>query len=119
MIRARMNRPPEVTRDRARVLRGAQTDAEKALWKRLRARRCAGSKFRRQVPIGPFIADFCCLERRLIIELDGGQHIEQAGSDAARTLYLQAQGFRVIRFWNPDVLRDPESILDQIKNFLL
>jgi len=119
MIRAIITRPPELTRDRARILRRAQTDAERALWNKLRSRRCAGFKFRRQVPIGPFIADFCCLEGRLIIELDGGQHVDQTEQDAARTRYLEAEGFRVMRFWNPDVLRDVGSVVEAIKESIL
>jgi very-short-patch-repair endonuclease len=119
MISVCMNRPPELTRDRARSLRRTQTDAEQALWNKLRGRRCAGFKFRRQVPIGPFIADFCCLERRLIVELDGGQHLEQGEHDSERTRYLEAQGFRVIRFWNPDLLRDLSAAIETIKESLL
>ncbi|MGC1676361.1 MAG: DUF559 domain-containing protein [Candidatus Binataceae bacterium] len=108
-----------MTRDRARTLRRTQTDAEQALWNKLRGRRCAGLKFRRQVPIGPYIADFCCRERRLIVELDGGQHLERIEQDSARTRYLEAQGFRVIRFWNPDLLRDMAAALETIKESLL
>ncbi|MHB8382066.1 MAG: endonuclease domain-containing protein [Candidatus Binataceae bacterium] len=119
MIFARMNRPPELTRNRARTLRRTQTDAEQALWNKLRGRRCVGFKFRWQVPIGPYIADFCCRERRLIVELDGGQHLERMEQDSVRTRYLEAQGFRVIRFWNPDLLRDMAAALERIKASLL
>jgi very-short-patch-repair endonuclease len=85
----------------------------------LRGRRCAVFKFRRQVLTGPFIADFCCLERRLIIELEGGQHVDQTEQDSARTRYLEAEGFRVIRFWNPHVLRKVGTVVETIKDFLL
>lgn len=90
--------------ERARALRHQLTDAERKLWSILRQRQLDGLKFRRQVPIGPYIADFVCLERRLIIEVDGGQHAIATDDDAARTDWLRAQDFRVIRFWNNDVL---------------
>src|SRR5262249_48306064 len=92
------------TRRYSRALRGEPTDAEALLWRRLRGRQLNGAKFRRQHPIGPYFADLCCVEARLVIELDGGQHAEQTAEDAGRTAYLGAQGFRVVRFWNDDVL---------------
>lgn len=97
----------------ARQLRREQTKAELELWMRLRGRRL-GVKFRRQHPIGAYIADFCCPERRLIIELDGGQHAVQARADKARTSYMENQGFRVLRFWNDQVLTDIDAVLEQI-----
>ena len=101
-------------RDRARQLRNEQTDAEAKLWARLRARQISGVKFRRQHPIGPYVADFCCVEHRLIIEIDGGQHAEQMQSDQRRTAVLKLHGFRVLRFWNNEVLANIEAVLEQI-----
>ena len=80
---------------------------------RLRARQL-GVKFRRQHPVGPFIVDFCCLERRLVIEVDGGQHTGQAQADEARSEYMESYGFRVLRFWNDQILREIEAVLEQI-----
>jgi len=96
---------------RARQLRKNPTDAERRLWARLRYRQVDGFRFRRQVPIGPFIADFACLERRLLIEVDGGQHAVDPASDAERTRWLESRGYRVLRFWNHDVLRNTEGVL--------
>jgi very-short-patch-repair endonuclease len=91
------------TGDKARNLRSNQTDTERKLWTYLRASRFKDFKFRRQHPIGPFIADFCCPSRRLVIELDGGQHGDDSGRDRRRTLFLEAQGYRVIRFWDNEL----------------
>ena len=99
-----------MSRDRARQLRKNMTDAERFAWQRLRYRQIGGHKFRRQVPIGPFVADFVCLECRLIVELDGGQHADRIGADAARTKWLRDQGFKVLRFWNHDVLQDWDAV---------
>ena len=101
-------------RDRARQLRNEQTDAEAKLWARLRARQISGVKFRRQHPIGPYVADFCCVEHRLIIEIDGGQHAEQMQSDQRRTAILKLHGFRVLRFWNNEVLANIDAVLEHI-----
>lgn len=87
---------------RARALRNNATDAERALWQAISARKISGIRFNRQMPIGPFICDFVARSIRLVIEVDGGQHDETV--DAARTTYLESQGYRVIRFWNNDVL---------------
>ena len=96
---------------RARQLRRQETDAERNLWARLRNRQAGGVKFRRQHPVGPFIADFCCPEHRLIIEIDGGQHGEQNRSDQNRTGYLEeAEGYRVLRFWNNEILQSIDSV---------
>ncbi|MFZ0887420.1 MAG: endonuclease domain-containing protein [Candidatus Binataceae bacterium] len=104
------------TLERAHRLRRNQTDAERKMWALLRDRRLCGVKFRRQRPIGSFIVDFCCLERKLIIELDGGQHGEpsQAQADARRSRFLRAGGYRVLRFWDSDALNDPHSVLELI-----
>ncbi len=100
---------------RAQELRNAATDAEEALWSILRRRQIAGCKFRRQVPIGRYFADFACFERKVVVELDGGQHAEQAGYDAARTDALSAQGWLVLRFWNSELLENPEGVTMAIR----
>jgi very-short-patch-repair endonuclease len=103
-------------RERAKALRGDMTDAERRLWMELRAHRFAGWSFRRQVPIGAYICDFVCHRGRLIIEVDGGQHVAtaQAKGDAQRTAWLEDRGFRDLRFWNNDVLASPEGVLTTI-----
>ena len=90
------------------------TEAERALWRRLRFDQVAGLRFRRQVPIGPYIADFACLSIKLIIELDGSQHVDAAGYDARRTAILEERGFRVLRVWNNDMLARPESVMEMV-----
>lgn len=100
---------------RARRLRRNLTDAERKLWSRLRRRQLDGHYFRRQVPVGRFIVDFLCKERRLIVEVDGGQHAERRRADAARSLRLQARGYRVIRFWNNDVIGNIDGVLETIR----
>jgi very-short-patch-repair endonuclease len=97
-------------RDLARSLRRNATDAERTMWRLLRDRRLAGIKFRRQVPVGPFVADFACTQHRLVIELDGGQHAESDG-DARRDAVLAAAGWRVLRVWNNDLMRNPGGVL--------
>jgi very-short-patch-repair endonuclease len=101
---------------RAAEMRGAMTDAERKLWRALRAIVLGGTHFRRQVVIGPYIADFVCLAARLIIEVDGSQHNspDQRCHDDRRTTYLEAQGFRVLRFWNAEVLRETSAVVDTI-----
>ena len=96
---------------RARSLRRDMTDVERRLWSGLRNRRLGGHKFVRQMPVGPFFADFCCREARLIVELDGSQH---AGSayDEQRDRHLIDRGFRVLRFWNQDVVSDIGAVCD-------
>ncbi len=89
-------------------------DAERKFWSRTRNRRLAGYKIRRQVPIGPFIADFVCPAAQLVIEIDGDQHAEAAAHDEARTRYLERLGYRVIRFPTHEVLHDIEDVLDQV-----
>ena len=98
----------------ARKLRSNQTDAELKLWLQLRGRRLGGLKFRRQVPIAGFIADFACEEAKLIVELDGGQHAEQTKGDTERTEILQVAGFMVLRFWNNEVLANMDGVLQRI-----
>ena len=91
-------------------LRQEMTDAEKALWLQLRDRRLGGHKFRSQWTIWPHVSDFCCVRAKLIVEVDGRQHSE--ASDAARTAALKAKGFRIIRFWNNDVLGNMDGVLE-------
>ena len=98
----------------ARKLRSNPTDAELKLWLQLRGRRLGGLKFRRQVPIGGFIADFLCEEARLIVEVDGGQHAEETTGDAERTRILQDAGFLVLRFWNNEVMANMDGVLQHI-----
>jgi very-short-patch-repair endonuclease len=100
---------------RSRELRLNATDAERKLWAQLSARKIAGVRFNRQFPIGPFICDFVSRTARLVIEVDGGQHAVDVEKDRARTLYLEAQGYRVIRFWNNDVLERIEGVVNEIE----
>ncbi|NOR68384.1 MAG: DUF559 domain-containing protein [Methylomarinum sp.] len=100
--------------DLARNLRKNQTDAEQLLWLQLRNRRFLNYKFRRQFAIEPYIVDFVCLELKLIIELDGSQHIEQKKLDTERSLFLKQRGFKVIRFWNNDLFTQIDTILEAI-----
>jgi very-short-patch-repair endonuclease len=95
-----------------RVLRRDATDAERRLWAALRARRL-DAKFRRQHPIGRYVVDLACIEARLVVEADGGQHADSA-SDAVRTRYLERGGWRVIRFWNSGILGNTEGVLLEI-----
>ena len=101
---------PSGTVGRARRLRRDATDAEKLLWRQLRE--CLpAAKFRRQSPVGPYIADFLSFGPRLIVEIDGGQHATQAAGDERRTRYLEGQGYRVVRFWNSEVLSNCDGVL--------
>jgi very-short-patch-repair endonuclease len=97
----------------ARKLRASPSDAEIRLWSRLRRRQLDGFRFRRQQPIGPYVVDFFCPEARLIVEADGGQHVDSK-TDELRTRWLEARGYRVIRFWNNDVLANTEGVLLRI-----
>ena len=96
----------------ARRLRREATDAERRLWSHLRNRQLGGFKFRRQEAIGPFIADFACVECKVIVEADGGQHDEQ--KDSARTQYLQGRGWHVVRLWNNEILHQTDAVLETI-----
>ena len=100
--------------ERARILRRKMTEAERRVWSKLRNRRFAHFKFRRQVPFGPYIVDFVCFERKLILELDGGQHARQKIYDARRTACLEAEGFRVLRIWNHEVWESADAVADLI-----
>src|SRR5215468_10570270 len=98
----------------ARELRRNATNAERLLWARLRRRQLNGFKFRRQRPIGPYVCDFVCLEARVVVELDGSQHVVQAPYDANRDAFLRARGFRVLRFRNNDVLLQTASVVETV-----
>ncbi len=100
---------------RARSLRSNLTDAEQALWRHIRFRQIDGHKFRRQRPVGSYIVDFICLEAKLIIELDGGQHSDNRDYDAMRDRWLRSQGYRILRFWNNEVLKNIEGVMEIIR----
>jgi very-short-patch-repair endonuclease len=99
---------------RAQQLRNETTDAERTLWRHLSRRQLQGFKFSRQMPVGPFICDFVCRERMLVVELDGGQHSDRAAQDAHRTRFLRQEGLTVLRFWNNDVLQNTDGVLGVI-----
>ncbi|MDH3234659.1 MAG: endonuclease domain-containing protein [Alphaproteobacteria bacterium] len=101
----------------AKRLRRNLTNVERALWRRLRDRGI-GAKFRRQHPIGRYVVDFVCIEAGLVVEIDGGQHAEQRDRDALRTRYVEAEGYRVIRFWNNDVTENIDGVLSTIASAL-
>ena len=103
---------------RARNLRKNPTEAEKRLWAALRQRQAGDARFRRQVPIGPYIADFVCFSARLVVELDGGQHAAQADADAQRDAWFAERGYRTLRFWNNEVLENLEGVLGRIVSAL-
>lgn len=104
--------------DFAKTLRQQMTDAEQRLWRHLRAHRTSGEKFRRQQPLGPYVVDFVHFGKRLVVEADGGQHNE-ASSDASRDAWLTEQGFRVLRFWNNEILQNTEAVLETILSALI
>jgi very-short-patch-repair endonuclease len=123
MMKAKSRKPPlgprpsgerDTQRNHARRLRRDQTDAERTLWKALRSRQFDGLKFRRQHPVGPYIVDFCCLHLKLAVELDGGQHASQTEADDRRSHGLAQAGYRVLRFWNHEVLMNLEGVLHHI-----
>lgn len=119
-----VNRPnshPEKRRrqtQRARQLRNSPTEPEFEMWQLLRARRLCGFRFNRQVMIGPFICDFACRSERLIVEIDGASHLQDHVYDRRRTEFLQAKGYRVIRFWNSEVMENPEGVANRILSHL-
>ena len=102
----------------ARILRHRQTDAEKKMWRFLRSREFEGVKFRRQQPLGSYIADFCSHQARLIIEVDGSQHASDKGKDAKRTEYLNSVGYQVLRFWDNEVLNNMDPVLEKIRQHM-
>lgn len=101
--------------DNAKTLRRNLTDAEQKLWYHLRAHRFMGRKFKRQKPIGRYVVDFVCLEEKLIIELDGGQHAENCEYDHERDSWLRSQGYTVLRFWNNELMNETEGVLEKIR----
>ena len=103
-----------MTRQLARALRKRMTDAERKLWRHLRNRELGGWKFKRQYPVGSFIVDFICLEKNVVIEVDGGHHAENEELDIQRSAYLNKMGYRVVRFWNNEVLQETEAVLEAI-----
>lgn len=103
----------------AKNQRKHSTDAEQLLWRCLRAKRMEGLKFRRQQPIGPYITDFVCFERKIVIEVDGGQHAEFVEKDRERDRWFKEQDYRVLRFWNHEVLSKTEAVLDAIRRTAL
>ena len=108
----------ECRRDRARALRRASTDAERRLWYQLRGNRFLDTNFRRQYPIGDFIVDFACRELALVVELDGGQHVERERHDARRTIELERRGYRVVRFWNNEVMLRIDDVLEELRRIV-
>jgi len=103
----------------ARMLRKRSTSAENLLWQQLRGRQLEGHKFRRQQPVGPYILDFVNFEKRIVIELDGGQHAIKKDSDKKRDQWLKVEGFKVLRFWNNDIFENLEGSLEVIRKRLL
>jgi len=101
--------------DNAKSLRRNLTDAEQKLWYHLRAHRFMGRKFKRQKPIGRYVVDFICIEEKLIIELDGGQHSESIEYDQRRDSWLRGQGYTVLRFWNNELMNEMEGVLERIR----
>ncbi|MEA3276879.1 MAG: endonuclease domain-containing protein [Pseudomonadota bacterium] len=106
-------------RDQAKRLRSHQTDAELRLWYHLRGHRFLDLKFKRQKPMGRYIVDFICHERRLIVEVDGGQHALRTGYDHQRDTWLREQGYRVLRFWNHEVMQQLDGVLERIRSAAL
>ena len=104
----------DALRRKARNLRNSATDAERRLWQHLRLKQMGGFKFRRQVPVAGFVADFMCCELKLIVELDGGQHLERYDYDRQRSSVLEEHGYRVLRYWNDDVLLRTSLVLEDI-----
>jgi len=103
----------------SRNLRKRQTDAENLIWRHLRIKQVEGLKFRRQHPIGKYIVDFVCLEKQLILEIDGGQHAVEKEKDKERDNWLMAEGYKVLRFWNNDVLENLPGVLETIRLYCL
>ena len=100
---------------RAKQLRQQSTEAVTRLWSRLRRKQLDGLRFRRQAPIGPYIVDFFCPDTKLVIEIDGGQHADQQDYDGRRTHWLEERGYRVLRFWNNDVLANTDGVFTEIQ----
>jgi len=114
-----IQRTTNTTKHKAILLRHAPTPAEKKLWLYLRASQLDGNSFRRQHAIGPYITDFCCIKAKLVIELDGSQHLEQEEYDLQRTAFLESEGYRVLRFWDNDVMKNIDGVVMTIQETLL
>ena len=99
----------------AKTLRKNTTRSERLLWKNLRAKQMQGIKFRRQEPIGHYVVDFVCFEKQVMVEVDGSQHMAEAARDKERERWLEEQGFRILRFWNNEVLRNLQGVLEIIR----
>ena len=99
----------------AKTLRKRSTDVEMLLWRYLRVRQMEGLKFRRQQPIGRYIVDFVCFEKKIIIEVDGGQHAIETKKDTERGEWLRSQGFKVLKFWNNEVLTNTQGVLEEVR----
>jgi len=104
---------------RAQQLRRNLTDAERRLWSKLRRRQVDGFYFRRQAPVGSYVVDFICLEQKLVVEIDSSQHASEQAADAKRTAWLMREGYRVLRFWNNEVLANSEAVIERIRLNLL
>lgn len=109
------DRSNPIADQRAKALRRLPTVAERRLWEALRSHQLDGAKFRRQAPVGPYIVDFICPSAHLVVEIDGGQHASTTNYDAKRERYLEEQGFRVIRFWNNEVLENLDGVLARLQ----
>jgi very-short-patch-repair endonuclease len=103
----------------AKILRKRPTDAEKLLWKHLRGKQLENYKFRRQQPIDNYIVDFVCFEKRIVIEVDGGHHSIEIKKDNERNCYLRKQGFKILRFWNNEVMRNINGVMEVIQETLI
>ena len=112
-LRTMQNQATTAARKNAVTLRAAMTDGERRLWARLR-REQLGVKFRRQHPLGGYVRDFVCLERKLVIEVDGSQHLEQVAYDARRSAWLESRGFQVLRFWANEALSETGAVVERI-----
>ena len=106
--------PTAGARQRARSLRQNMTEVERRIWQMLRSHQMAGYRFRRQVPIGRYIADFVCHETRLIVKIDGGQHDRASPQEAERSGFLQSEGYRILRFWNNEVLANLDGVYETL-----
>ena len=113
-----MQRLSSKIKNNSRDLRKNMTDVERMLWAKIRSHQLQGFRFRRQHPVGNYIADFVCIELKLIIELDGGQHSNQQEYDMERTQWLQTKGYKMVRFWNNDVIENLEGVLLTISTYL-
>jgi very-short-patch-repair endonuclease len=105
--------------ERARRLRSTTTDAEERLWMGLRGDQISGHRFRRQVPIGPYVVDFACRKARLVIEVDGSQHVAASHEDDRGTAWLALRGYRVVRFWDNQVLTETDEVLESVRAALV